>query len=422
MHLQTLLVAASIFCVSLPMGVATAQPVFDPPATPNPTASAVRGVQNLNTFTTSPATIAPAPAAAPVAKSYVGVSTTGGTANAQPLKSGEIIARIDGQIVLAGEVMWQVNKILDANAERIPPGERETISKQIMQQQLMGMIDTKLLYADFRRTVPPENIPSVEENLQKPFEEHEIPRLLELFEVETTKELTQELAKLGTTLAELQRQFNERTIASEWLRQKSPKPKEVTYDQLVEHYQEHVKLGEYDNEAKAQWEEMMVRFDQFDGDRNAAYRAMAEIGNEVWAHVVANPDLRGPAFTELAVKKSHGFTAKKGGQHDWTTKGALRSKQLDEALFSLEVGQMSNIIESDQGFHIVRVLKREEAGRTPFTKAQADIRKKLEAEQKNQLVRAEVERMRKACTIWTVFDGELTGPEVAELMSKPKRR
>ncbi len=394
--------------------------MFAPPAAPNP--SAVRGVQDLGTVTTSPATIAPAPVTPTIPKRYTGVSTTGGTENAKPLKSGEIIARIDGQIVLASDLLWQVNKILDANADRIPPGQRDTIANQIMKQQLLSMIDTKLLYADFRRTVPPENIPSVEENLQKPFEEHEVPRLMELFEVESPKQLSKELAKIDTSLSDMQRQFNERTIASEWLRQKTPKPKEVTYDQLVEYYQKHVKQGDYDNEAKAKWEELMVRFDKFGGDRNAAYRAMAEIGNEVWGHVVANPDLRGPAFAEIAVKKSHGFTAAKGGQHDWTTKGALRSKQIDEALFTLEVGQMSNIIESEQGFHVIRVLKRKEAGRTPFTKAQADIRKKLEAEEQQKLVRAEVENMRKDCTIWTVYDGELSGPEVAEMMKKPRRK
>ena len=48
-----------------------------------------------------------------------------------------------------------------------------------MQQLVMGLIDTKLLFADFRRTVPPENLPKVEESIAKPFEETEVPRLIE---------------------------------------------------------------------------------------------------------------------------------------------------------------------------------------------------------------------------------------------------
>ena len=61
---------------------------------------------------------------------------------------------------------------------------------------------------------------------------------------------------------------------------------------------------------------------------------------------------------------------------------------------------MSHGIESEQGFHIVRVLERKEAGRTPFTEAQAKIREKLEAEQKRSAARRRARRSsarRRAC-------------------------
>ena len=34
--------------------------------------------------------------------------------------------------------------------------------------------------------------------------------------------------------------------------------------------------------------------------------------------------VKGAAFAEVAKAKSDGFTAKNGGVHDWTTKGALQ--------------------------------------------------------------------------------------------------
>ena len=34
-----------------------------------------------------------------------------------------------------------------------------------MQRTLAGMIDQKLLYGEFRRNIPPENMPRIEENL-----------------------------------------------------------------------------------------------------------------------------------------------------------------------------------------------------------------------------------------------------------------
>ncbi len=399
-----------------------AQPAFNPPPTPTAQPSAVRGVYNPVQNVTSPATIVPAPVSPPLGITGAESGSSKSVGNAQPLEGGKIVARIDGQIVLASDVLWQVNKILQANTDRIPPAERDRVRQTLLRQQMMGLIDTKLLYADFRRKVPAENIPDVEKNLVTPFEDTEIPRLMKMLEMESRSELVAELQKLGTSLPEMQRQFNERTIAGEWLRQLAPKPKEVTYDELVAYYKQHVEEGEYDNPAQAKWEELMVRFDRYGGDRAAAWRAIAEMGNQVWQRVAANPDLRGAVFTQLAKQKSHGFTAKQGGAHDWTTKGALRNQKIDEALFSLEVGQMSNIIEFDQGFYIVRVLKRKEAGRTPFTEAQAAIRKKLESKRKQGLIQDELVRLRKDSHVWTIFDGDLSGPRVAELLDRPKKR
>jgi hypothetical protein len=220
----------------------------------------------------------------------------------------------------------------------------------------------------------------------------------------------------------MQRQFNERTIAGEWLRQIAPKPKEVTYDELVAYYKEHEQEGKYDQPAQARWEEIMVRFDRCGNDRAAAWRAIADLGNQVWQRVAANPGLRGAVFTELAKQKSHGLTANQGGQHDWTTKGALRSQQIDEALFTLDVGQLSDIIETEQGFHIVRVLERKDAGRIPFTDAQAQIRKELDQSRKQELIQAEIVRLRKASRVWTIFDGDISGPQLAEMLDGKKRR
>ena len=117
-------------------------------------------------------------------------------------------------------------------------------------------------------------------------------------------------------------------------------------------------------------------------------------------------------FAEIAKAGSHGITASQGGAHDWTTRGALRSQQIDEALFTLDVGQMSDVIETDTGFHIVRVLDRHDAGRTPFTEAQAEIRKILEAKAKKELAGVELDELRDKSRIWTVFDGEFRGSEL----------
>lgn len=419
-------------CVWLVMlqGICLAQTPFAPPPPPEVKPSEVRGVQNALRGHSSPAQTTPSPSRAvrtapkhtPIRRpghSDSQQATSRTTSQAKPISGGEIIARIDGQIVLASDLMWQVNQIVELNRDRIPPEQIESAKQMILRQQLMGVIDTKLLYADFRRKVPAENIPKVEENLEQPFEEMEIPRLSKLLEAKDRSHLATILEQHGSSLEDLKRQFIERTIAGEWLRQMAPEPKPVTHQEMLDYYQEH--LEDYQYPSQARWEELMIRFARHNGDRAAAWREIAEMGNQIWQRVTEDPSLRGPVFEELAKARSHGFTAQKGGAHDWTTQGALRAEKIDEALFSLEVGQLSNIIETEQGFHIVRVLERKQAGRTPFTEAQAAIREKLEKNQQMVQVQAEIEKLRKKSRVWTIFHGEMNGPQVAQMLSSKTR-
>ncbi len=340
--------------------------------------------------------------------------------NIKPVEGGQIVARVDGQIVLASDVLWQVNQLIEANRDRIPDDKISEAKQAIMRQQVMGLIDTKMLYANFRRQVPAENLPSIEENLLKPFEENEVPRLLKMLDLTSRNELDNLLRKSGTSMADVRRQFNERTIAGEWLRQMVPKPKEATHDQMLAYYKEH--QAEFELTAKVKWEEVMISFDRVDGDRTAAWQAITGLGNDIWQQVSKQAGLRGPVFTEIAKQKSHGFTAQSGGPHDWTTKGAMRSEEINKALFSLQVGQLSNVIESDRGFHIVRVLERQDAGRTPFTEAQANIRKALGKDQQKGLAQAEVAKLRKKSRVWTLFDGDISGPQMSRKRQSNQRR
>lgn len=317
----------------------------------------------------------------------------------------QVIARIDGQVVLACEILWRVNRMLESNRDRISPDQYAAIRDQLMLRTLSEAVDTKLLYNEFRRNFPPENMPRIEENLRGPFEEKEVPRLMKVLGAGNQRELEQELSRLGSSLDDLRRTFNENVIASEWLRSKVKINEEVGPDEMVSYYQSH--LSDYDHPAQARWEELTIRRDRFAEPREA-YVTMAHLGNSAWRLAAANPAPATPIFDELAKANSDGFNAKDGGQYDWTTRGALKSTVIDEALFSLEVGQMSPILESDTGFHIVRVLERKPAGRQPFAEVQNNIREKLKDERTLAAREEYIDQLRKDARIWTVYTGNVS--------------
>jgi parvulin-like peptidyl-prolyl isomerase len=333
-----------------------------------------------------------------------------GQADTANLDGCKVVARIDDQIILACEVLWRVNKLIEDQKKKMAEGQEvkkeeiDAVRQQLMKREVAMLVDRKLLFNEFRRNVPPENLPRIEENLRQPFEEKKLPQLYEQLGVKNQNELEQELARLGSSIADERRAFNEQIIAAEWIHSKVKVNEEISPDEMLEYYKAH--LADYDYPTQARWEEIAVRKDKFK-DPAEAYAALALMGNEVWQRGTVKP-VKGAAFAEVAKAKSDGFTAEKGGEHDWTTKGSLQCKAVDDSLFSLQVGQMSPILDSGTMFHIVRVLERKDAGRKSFTDVQADIRDRLKEKRYQVEVESYLARLRGEARIWTAFTGNIS--------------
>jgi hypothetical protein len=81
---------------------------------------------------------------------------------------------------------------------------------------------------------------------------------------------------------------------------------------------------------------------------------------------------KGDSFEELAKEFSEGPTASKGGQIGSFNRGTM-NPALEDVAFTLEVGEISGIIESDFGFQIIKVLDRSEATLKPLSEVRPRI-------------------------------------------------
>lgn len=332
----------------------------------------------------------------------------------------QVIARIDGQVVLACELLWRVNMMLEENRDKILPTQYEEIREQLMLRTLSSVIDQKLLYGEFRRNIPPENLPRIEENLMKPFVESEVPRLMEQLNCKSQRELEQELSRLGSSLNDARQSFNEHVVASEWIRTKIKVSEEVSPEEMVEYYR--TKRNEFEYPTQVRWEELVVRKSGIPAQAQQQYARLALMGNEVWPQVAANPPAATPVFDAVARAKSEGANAAKGGVYDWTSQGALKSKEVDAALFGLPPGQMSAILDSGTAFHIVRVLERKEGGCKPFSEVQNDIRDKLKQQRMSVAQKKYIAELRKNAKIWTVYTGNVSVEELFAKVPNTTRR
>jgi peptidyl-prolyl cis-trans isomerase D len=142
-------------------------------------------------------------------------------------------------------------------------------------------------------------------------------------------------------------------------------------------------LRTYYNENKARYtqpEERRVRHILIKADKTASAdeRAKAKVKAEA---VLAALQKNRAAFADVAKKESQDpGSAPQGGELDWFGRGAM-TKPFEDAAFALKKGDLSGVVESDFGYHLIEVLDSRGGGVRSFE----SVRGEMEEEVKQQL-------------------------------------
>jgi peptidyl-prolyl cis-trans isomerase SurA len=104
--------------------------------------------------------------------------------------------------------------------------------------------------------------------------------------------------------------------------------------------------------------------------------------------------LNGEDFGEMAKHFSDGSTAKQGGDLGKFERGAL-SKQIEDAVFTLNRREMTPVMTTAKGYLLIQVVQRYEAGIQPVEKVEGDIMNRLASKQLEPKLRAYLDTLRK---------------------------
>jgi hypothetical protein len=370
----------------------------------------------------------------------------------------QIAAQVGDQYILRGELLGDANLILYLHyvqLEKMPVEQREAgqqelveFREQLIEKRLLQQaIDRKLKYIEFLRTLPAESdVKKADERWKriqaqaaKMFAEKldEMVSEMRNTEPEGYAEIAKKSEQLyrialvmkeagipsredpgldrllrayGTSLVKQQQEFMESALGQAAVGNQVDFRPEITHEQLVNYYREHE--SEFFIPQRARWEQLSVLFLRVP-DEQQAMALICSMGNQV---------VGGAPLWAVAQRSSQEKMASRGGYHDWTSYGDLTvSRVILDAVFSLPLNELSQIIRDDEGLHIVRVTERQDAHQTPFIEVQGQIKEKLQNEALTQAYSEFVMKLREKTPIVTDFHAAPTSRVAQPPSAQPLR-
>jgi len=107
---------------------------------------------------------------------------------------------------------------------------------------------------------------------------------------------------------------------------------------------------------------------------------------------------KGAAFDDLAKKNSDGPSAKDGGDLSYFKRGVL-AKELEDKVFAMKAGEMTDVIRTRQGFVILKVTEHQMAGIPTLKEAEPRIQDALYMQKLQPALRAYLTKLREEAYI-----------------------
>jgi len=184
------------------------------------------------------------------------------------------------------------------------------------------------------------------------------------------EEFKKNLAREGTSLESLKKDIRSQMVRMRLLRWEIKSKVMVSDEEIGEYYTKN--RQDYEGKEAVRLKQIFLAI-----PAKADKKTKAKIKEE--AGQLRKRVLAGESFELLAVKYSQGPGAAQGGDIGFIEKGTIIAA-VESVAFNLPMEQVSEVIESGIGFHIIKVVDKKGAGLKPIAAVREEIKTKIEDE------------------------------------------
>jgi peptidyl-prolyl cis-trans isomerase SurA len=354
-------------------------PPASPPSNPtpqeNPPAQKPPSLEAPQMAAPEPEKDQPKKPTAPSAKTAAKPAKPGVTGEGKVVE--EIVARVNNEIITTSELQKARSAAAeDAQQEcsgRCTPEQLQVAVEDRQKFALRDLIDQSLLAQRGK-----DMSINVEGDVVKQLDTIRIQNKLESME-----KLEAAVTKEGLNWDDFKSNIRNKLLTQEVIRREVGSHINIGRDDAMKYYEAHKK--EY-----VMPEQVALRAIEISTDGKSE-ADLAELKKKAEGLLQRIKD--GEDFATLAKRFSDGSTAQQGGYLGTYKRGEL-AKQLEDQVFGMKKNQLTDVIETKQGFLILQVLERFEEGEQPFEKVENKIMDQLYSERMEPALREYLKTLR----------------------------
>jgi peptidyl-prolyl cis-trans isomerase C len=251
-----------------------------------------------------------------------------------------IIATIDDTTIMKSEVDDEKEKLLRQFSGRFSPQQMAQIEPKLWSQALENLINFKLLLAEADK----KDIQAEEKAI-----EEQISQISGRFQ--TPDQFREQLAAFGMTEEKLRDDVSNNLKISALLESALTQSADLQEKEIEDFYKNHSE--NFSTPESVQASHILIKVEPTDGpaEKEQKRQKIATLQEEI---------KKGADFSQLAREHSDCPSKQRGGDLGSFSRGRM-VKPFEDVAFQLKVGEVSGIVDTQFGYHLIKVTDRQEA-------------------------------------------------------------
>ncbi len=310
-----------------------------------------------------------ATAAKPAAADAAAQAPTPAPAKPVPAQLPDVLALVNGEALSKADFELALHNLESQAGRPVPPEQRDEVYRNL----LNNMIALRLLKQETAR----RHMTATDAELDAAMKQ-----VRGQFPSEAAFE--QALSSQKLTLAQLRDEMRQNLLISRMLDQELAPQLQVKPSEVSEFYEKNPDKFKQPESVHAA--HVLIAVPQ--GADEAAKKAAREKAEQVLQKARAGGD-----FAALARSYSNDASKQRGGDLGFFPRGQM-VPAFESAAFALQPGQISDIVETPFGFHVIKVIEKRPAQTVPFGQVSGRIEQYLQQEKREAKTKAFVESLK----------------------------